>query len=1575
MSQEMLDREQRVAPGLGDGDLMALTTELHRCGIRLSLDGEQLGVHAPAGTLSPELRERLTRHKSALLAVLRRDAEVTVDELPDLEIQPERLSEPFPLTDVQHAYWVGRDSALDMGSVATHLYVELDCERLDLERLHDALRRMIERHPMLRAVVDNDGRQRILGTVPPYQIAVADCRAAQAAEIERVIDQVRSDLSHQVLVPDRWPLFEIRTTLLPAQRVRLHVSLDLLILDAWSIFLFFREWYRLYVEPQCALPPLGLSFRDYVLALKRQEDSPGYRQAYDYWMARVDTLPEAPQLPLREDPAVRRSPRFQRREMRIPKDRWERLKATARSHGLTPSGVLLAAYSEVLARWSAAPHFTLNLTVSNRLQVHPDVNALLGDFTSVVLQEVDRRDATRSFREFAAQLQQQFARDLQYRQVSGGVIMREWAKRRGTSLQAAMPVVFSSGLIWTGDEEVGDLEQFGRKVHSISQTSQVWLDHHVMELQGDLHFVWDAAEAVFEPGVLDAMFDAYCDFIVRLADGDAAWDAADPLTPPKSVRERMITAEIQKPEQAGGLLHRGFVRHAMTHPDATAVLSSARRMTYGELLAESCAVAEWLRESGCTAEVPVAVVMHKGWEQAVAVLGTLLAGCAYLPVDADLPPKRLQELLEIGQVTHILTQPGIFRGQIDLLGRALRNILPGTRAELSSDLAESLQQAGDRLAYVIFTSGTTGVPKGVMIDHGAAMTTVTHINEHFGVGPDDRVLAVSSLSFDLSVYDLFGVLGAGGALVMPDANRVTDAAHWQDLLHEQGVTLWNSAPQLMRMLLDSYGSADDRTAPLRLVLLSGDFIAPELPAAIHQRYPGARMISLGGATEAAIWSIAHAIAPDHSPDERIPYGKALPNQSVSVRDSALRICPDHVQGQIYIGGNGLARGYWRDAERSAERFIVHPQTGERLYHTGDLGRYAADGSISILGRDDGQVKIRGHRVELGEIESILVRHPEVHEAVVLALRDGRQIQQLAACVVPESGRKSAPAANEVAEEAAPYTAQPMDQKLQQHVAEHLPDYMIPRRWLLLDRIPLTANGKVDHRALRRLAEEAADASAGAMVKPRDAAEQSILDAWSRVIVDCDIGVADNFFELGGDSVMATQLIREINERLPGFELEMHELFENLTVESLAHLYQTRQGEPGTMRADAHSLSLDRDAMLADLDAALARIASLPMASESVAAAAPREILLTGSTGWVGGHVLAELLHQTTARIHCLVRRRAGTESKTRLLETLRDWGIDVDPVWRERVVIIEGDLAQSRFGLDQTRWQALAMSMDAIFHLGATVNVLAAYATHSDTNVAPLVSVIQLAGEHRRKPLFFTSPMTVCRRYRSGHLEIRHDECADADPEGLLTGYAQSKWVAEQMLMAATRRGLPVKIYRTSHALPSASTGLGKPNDTYGSVLQVAREAGVVPDWQESGMHGVPVDILARLLVENALLRDDHHGVVHLENRNPLSFPSLLSELLNGDVAAASPVPLSEWKVRCLEAAGRLSGEGASLARLLFAERENGASIEHMFAAHPVDTGYFERSGQAHKLTDLTPPEYWLHVGRATRLRPAPDTL
>lgn len=1065
--------------------------------------------------------------------------------LPVIVPTPQDRYQPFALSDIQQAYWIGRGNSLELGNVACHIYTEVDFDNFERERFELVLNRLIERHDMLRAVVLADGRQQILEHVPYYNVEILDLRTQSSEAAAKQLIDVRGRMSHQVLPSTQWPLFQIQASLMDGRRAKLHISLDLLILDAKSIQILTQEFTDLYRNPQASLAPLEISFRDYVRAESALQHSEAYRRSHDYWTRRLPSFPRAPELPFAKNPnAVTRSC-FVRRTTRLKSDTWNRLKNRATRAGLTPPAVLLAVFAEVLTIWSKSPKFALNLTLFNRLPLHPQVNDVVGDFTSLNMLAVDNsKEGTFEVR--ARRIQEQLWNDLDHRYFSGIRVLRELSRIQGDSARTTMPVVFTSFLNLDSSHKGASAPPLGKITYGITQTPQVWLDNLVREDSGELVCNWDAVEELFPEGFLDDLFNGYRVLLEQLASVDSSWnrDLAEntqSLIPSAQLELRHQVNDTAAPFPCE-MLHTLFLKKVADQPNQIAISTPTRKLTYEEVYRHACRIENELLDRGVKPNQLVAVLMEKGWEQVAAVLGIHFAGGAYLPIDAELPPERQRYLIEHGQVSAVLTQSAVRKRRSVPHGVQVLEVDLLNAGEAGPPVPRRRQKPED-LAYVIYTSGSTGVPKGVMVDHRGATNTVLDINQRFRIGPQDRVLALSRLSFDLSVYDIFGLLAAGGTIVVPSTDLAQDAGHWADLISTMKVTVWNTVPALMQLLVDHVGKgeADSLGCSLRVVMMSGDWIPVSLPAQIRRILPNARLFSLGGATEASIWSILYPIENVDPNWKSIPYGKPMLNQSFHVLNPAQAPCPVWVPGHLHIGGIGLAKGYWRDEQKTNASFIQDPGTGLRLYRTGDLGRYLPDGNIEFLGREDLQVKVQGYRIELGEIEVRLQEHQNIENCVVVVREDHSSEKRLVGYAIVKPGVRLEPA------------------DLREFLRAKLPEYMVPSAFVFLDRFPLTANGKVDRKALPAPVRSITQMESKSSV-PRDTLELQLTKLWEKALGVYPVNLGDNFFDLGGDSLMAVRLFSELRQ-LTGQILPLSSLFQAPTVEKLADLLRQQGWSP------------------------------------------------------------------------------------------------------------------------------------------------------------------------------------------------------------------------------------------------------------------------------------------------------------------------------------------------------------------------------------------------------------------------------
>ncbi|MGK5630329.1 non-ribosomal peptide synthetase [Streptomyces sp. URMC 123] len=1085
-------------------------------------------------------------------------------DLPRLVHDPDARHEPFPLTDTQQAYLLGRTDLFELGNVSTHAYYEFE-GRLDIPRFTAAWQRLMARHDILRLAIDAErGEQRIRAEVPPPPIEVIDLRSASEETVRATLDEVRARMSHRVQPANGLYLFGIVLCRLTDERLRVHIDFDALILDYLSWKLLLGELSALYENPEAELPELELTFRDYVLAEATVRDTDRYRASLEYWTRRLETLPPSPRLPLVKDPSEVSHPTFVGRRGRMDAERWSRLKLRAAHAGLTPTGLSLAAFAEVLALWSGSAHFTLNVPRMNRLPLHPQADRILGEFASFSLLEVDNRGHD-TFQERAARIQRQGWQDLEHQHVSGVDLLRELVRAQGGFHRALMPVVLTSTIGLRGGEKPllgGHLEE----LYTISQTPQVYLDVQIDEHDGELFVNWDAVDELFPPGLMDRMFGAFWSLLERLEADESAWRATAPADAGDAIRPGVAGPRRPVPEI---LVQSLFERQVAARPDRPAVVAPDTTLTYAELYTRANRIGHWLREHGAAVNQPVAIVMEKGWEQIAAAYGVLFSGAPYVPIDPGQPAARVHGILRRTGVRLVLTQAAVDDARQWPEGVTALRVDTELDDTLSGDPLPPAQGPDD-LAYVLFTSGSTGEPKGAMIGHRGMVNCLLATAEEFDVTEDDRALAVTALHHDMSTFDIFGVLGAGGTLIVPEAARAQDPAHWAALVAEHRVTLWNSVPAMMEMLLEEVRQSRRPLTSLRLVALGGDWIPLYVPEELIGSVDGVRVVSVGGPTETTLWNIWYPVEKVDPQWRSVPYGRPIANTRYYLLNDGLRDCPDGVPGEMYCAGPGVALGYWEDPERTAASFPRHPRTGERLYRTGDLGRFLPDGTIEFVGRADSQVKIRGMRIEPGEIESALGAHPAVAAAVAVPVerRDGRGHRGLAAYATPLAQTAGDPL--------------PTADELRAFLRERLPEHMVPATVRFVDRFPLTGNGKVDRRALLALDDGAAGAERRVAddAEPEGALETALAHVWREVLGARRVGRHEDFYLLGGDSLLATRIVSRLREALGVEDLTVRSVFAHPTVAGLARELVAREGGPERLEETAEvfleveSLTLD-----------------------------------------------------------------------------------------------------------------------------------------------------------------------------------------------------------------------------------------------------------------------------------------------------------------------------------------------------------------------------------------------------------------
>lgn len=860
-------------------------------------------------------------------------------------------------------------------------------------------------------------------------------------------------------------------------------------------------------------------------------------------------------------------------------------------------------------------------------------------------------------------------------------------------------------------------------------------------------------------------------------------------------------------------IHQLFAEQVERTPDNIAVVFNQQQLTYAELNARANQLAHSLQKLGVGAEVLVGICVERSLEMLISILGILKADGAYVPLDPHYPQERLAFMLEDTQVSILLTQQHLLEG---LPNHDAQTICLDTDWEAIAQESQDNPQIAatpENLAYVIYTSGSTGKPKGVAIAHRNLVNSTTARITYYQE-PVSSFLLLSSFAFDSSVAGIFWTLCCGGTLHLPEEGVQREVTKLVELVSQNGVSHLLSLPSLYALILQQ--AKPEQLNSLRAVIVAGEYCPPELVQHHFQLQSKTSLFNEYGPTEATVWSSVYHCHPLES-GTQISIGRPIANTKIYILDCHLHPVPIGVTGEIYISGEGLARGYLNHPGITSEKFIPRPfsrQPGMRLYKTGDLARYLSNSNIEFLGRIDNQVKIRGFRIELGEIEALLNQHPEVQETVVISREDVPGNKRVVAYVVPQS--KSATTVNE----------------LRNFAKDKLPEFMVPSAIVLLKELPLSPNGKVDRKALPAPEQVRSDLT-GEFVPPRTPVEEMLTQIWAEVLKVEKVGIYDNFFELGGHSLLTTQLLAKVKETF-NLDISLRSLLEKPTVGGLAeNIEQVCQTEVNYSTLDIKAETV--------LDATIYPQTLGKFIPE------PNAILLTGATGFLGAFLLAELLQQTKADIYCLVRNSNFDDSNKKLQNTLKSYGI-WNELWSSRIIPLIGDLSKPLLGLEAEKFKQLASTIDVIYHNGAWVHHIYPYSILKPANVLGTQEILRLASQIKTKPVHFISSSGVVSSKVESGVKLVQEEDSLNENEFPSNGYCQTKWVAEKLVQTAAERGIPISIYRPSRISGHSQTGVFNSNDFLYKLIIGCVQLGSTPDI-DIRENIVPVDYVSKAIV------------------------------------------------------------------------------------------------------------------------------
>ena len=1287
----------------------------------------------------------------------------------------------IPLTQLQEAYLKRRDPQVPLGGVGTAGHYDYACS-VDPEKLEQAINTVIQRHEMMRMVACPQRRTQHPIIPPRYRVPITDLRHMTMDEVEQHLAEIREKRVLEVMDVTTWPCFRFSVVLLPHGKQLLAVDFDLFFLDGPSIFSLFQEIMNLIADPSSQITNHETNEPRFADLCQEIEERRTHHRDRDqeFWLSLFTNAPEPIPLPLGRNLAGKPTGIFRRVREVLTIDEWQGLKDRSREHSVPPIGTIVESYVDALRRWAGVPEFTLNFTTSNRPGATHAGAKVLGEYTSTMLFPVNPPSG--DYWTDARVLSRNLSRLLSHRGYSGISVVKDLKTQFGQNFYLAAPVVFTGMLMDSRGFNDG-AAAFGPVVWSVSSTPQVLIDCQVIETSNDVTISLDYREPYIDERIAQAILDDIM-AMLRACQSGTTPETACLL----SDEDARLWADVNSTEweHPDGLLH-DMVEAAMsTNPDRQIIRDDQGWHTNQELLKEAENICRSLVDMGIGVGDYVAVDGHRRARSIAAMLAVMQAGAAYIPLDPRQPDFRHQQILESSNACARITSTCITP-----LHKGL-----GTRSRPST-----LDPA-----YAIFTSGTTGTPKGVVISHRSVVNTILDVLESHAIGPSDRIAGVSSLSFDLSVFDIYGALLSQAQLLLYPDQR--DIPSLTEGLCRDGITVWNTVPAIMSLVTDELERRDEQLLQpywrsnetqyvdipwdLRLVLMSGDWIPVDLPDRIRALAPSARVMSLGGATEGAIWSIWFDIGKVDPSWRAIPYGHAMRNQSMWIVDHRLRLAPVGCVGEICIGGQGVASSYLNAPDLTDKAFVTTPDLG-RIYRTGDYGLLDPDGEIRFLGRRDSQVKLNGHRIELSEIESSIIRSFPVSR-VCVAVKEVSPSAKKALCVYYTGDTELSLV------------------EVRDQLRSRLPEYMLPSHVIRMDQLPMTANSKVNATLLPTPKKSSsADLTQEAM-NPREALIERL---WCAILDKESLDLDDDLFYLGADSLNVIQFHSEL--RNAGIKsLSVFDIFENPTIRGLATLIPQTHQIPAQPTMSTRLWTAQEHAQAWE---SLGTTKRPPV----------HKILLTGATGYLGSYLLREELERGV-ETWCLVRADSASQAQARVESTLNArFGDQIPRDALARIHAIPGDITSSMLGMSEAAL-SFCSGVDTVIHAAADVSHFAAPGLLTEVNGNAMRNVIEVA-QALESNLFHVSTSQVM-GIVDGNQGIFGELSRDVG-QTFIDQYSSSKFLAEQICSKAFDAGLGGAVMRVGNLAFDSRTGATPDNPleiTFTALLSIIARLNALPD-------------------------------------------------------------------------------------------------------------------------------------------------
>jgi amino acid adenylation domain-containing protein/thioester reductase-like protein len=1223
------------------------------------------------------------------------------------------------------------------------------------------------------------------------------------------------------------------------------VKMHHLISDAWTMSIVGNSIVEYYyalkngVSIDAGKKP---AYPDYIIKEEEYRNSSRFEADRQYWNEKLDNWSEVTSLKVRK--TNEQSTRARRKTFLIPKKLTAKIREYCSEKGLSEYVLFFAALSMYINRVTAKEDLILGTTLLNRSNIK-DKNTV-GMFTSTAVPTRISIRGDMNFRTFAEYISKEIMSVMRHQRYPYDLMAKRVREQNRVSTAIFDIVLSFQNSKFTNAG--GNAGKYTTRWHfSGHQIESLLININDRDNDGRLIIDYDYLTDLFYATEIEFIHQ----HIINLL-----WHALD--NPEKSISRLEMLSEQEKHKilhdfndtkadfPHNKTLQQLFEEQAEKTPDSTAVIFNDEYLTYRELNERANSLAATLRLKGLGPDRIAGIMAYRSLEMVVGIFGIIKAGGAYMPIDPQYPEDRIKYMLEDSKAELLLTQEPLM-GALPFDG-CIINLNDQNSYSYCAGNVENLNRPED-LAYIIYTSGSTSMPKGVMIEHRSVINRLNWMQKKYPIGKGSCILQKTPFTFDVSVWELFWWSFAGASVCMLEPGGERDPESIIGAVEKYGITTLHFVPSMLNMFLQYLEEQANisRLSSLRQVFSSGEALSIQLVRKFNNLVNaanGAELYNLYGPTEATV-DVSYF---DCSPEvglNLVPIGRPIDNIKLYILDKNMVLLPVGIPGELFIGGVGVARGYLNKPELTRERFIENPFIpGERIYKTGDLARWFSRGDIEYLGRMDFQIKIRGFRIEPGEIENRLLAHPGVSDAVVVG-RNGKNGDKYLCAYY--SGEKDVSVG-----------------ELRAHLSKELPEYMVPKYIFRLENLPLSSNGKINRKALPEYDASSADIRAE-YAAPADDIEKKLVSVCSEVLRLGRLGVNDNLFDLGADSLTVINILTGIYKYNWG--LSAADFYKYKTIAGLSQKIR------GTIQCESEASRLDIVSIDPGDEASFSRRGPVKLG----------RVLLTGATGFLGSHILSELLENTDAVVYCIVRAKNLIYAQERFIKLLRYYfGNKYGDLIGKRIRILNGDITSDGFGLSEDEFGEIAEGIDTVINSAALVKYFGDYSEFEKVNVKGADRLIEFCRQYG-KTFVHISTLAVAGSYLVGYSgeNVKYDENSFYVGQNYTENvYVRSKFEAENLVLAAMKKGLDAMIFRMGNLTGRYSDGHFQPNmkeNAFYNTIKSIYRLGVIPmNLLDQDVEFTPVEYAADALIRILKTEARRNRIFHILNHKELKLGRVL---------------------------------------------------------------------------------------------------